>query len=172
MFGEIKEISNTKKLPARKKIALEVLHQILGHRSTISLLVGDTANVWEDIYLRIDPDPFYTLCQISLMNKKARFKIILNPKAPFKWFFMIIIPSIEPKSLTSDTTFYNYLLIFYAYSKIPKSYGMEKITTEEVMDKLYMFQSRSGKIDEFGWWDLEKISAYVGSKFTSTEFKQ
>ena len=32
---------------------------------------------------------------------------------------------------------------------------MEKIKTEEVMDKLYMFQSRFEKIDEFGWWDSE-----------------
>ena len=36
---------------------------------------------------------------------------------------------------------------------------MEKITTEEVMDKLDIFKSIFGKIDEFGWWDLERISA-------------
>ena len=48
---------------------------------------------------------------------------------------------------------------------------MEKITTEEVMDKLDIFQSRFGKFDQFGWWDLERISAYVGTQFTSTEFK-
>ena len=36
---------------------------------------------------------------------------------------------------------------------------MEKITTEEVMDKLDMFQSRFDKIDQFGWWDLEIILA-------------
>ena len=83
------------------------------------------------------------------MNKKARSKILLNPKAPFKWVFMDIIPSTAPKSLTSDTTFSNYLLIFDAYFKIPKLYGMEKITTEEVMDKLDMFQSRFWKIDQF-----------------------
>ena len=60
---------------------------------------------------------------------------------------MDIIPSTASKSLTSDTTFYNYLLIVDAYTKIPKLYGMEKITTEEVMDKMDMFQSRFGKID-------------------------
>ena len=67
--------------------------------------------------------------------------------------------------------FSNYLLIVDAYSKIPKLYGMENITTEEVMDKLDMFQSRFGKIDQFRWWDLERISAYSGTQFTSTEFK-
>ena len=40
------------------------------------------------------------------------------------------------------------------------------------MDKLDMFQSRSGKIDEFGWWDLEIISGDAGTKFTLTEFKE
>ena len=105
------------------------------------------------------------------MNKKAGSKIPLKPKAPFKWVFMDIVPSTSPKSLTSDTTFSNYLLTVDAYSKIPKLYGTEKITTEEVMDKLDMFQSRFGKIDEFGWWDLERISADAGSKFTSAELK-
>ena len=80
------------------------------------------------------------------MNKKARSKITLKPKAPFKWVFMNIIPSTSPKSLTSDTTFSNYLLIVDAYFKIPKFYGMENITTAEVMEKLDMFQSRFGKL--------------------------
>ena len=105
------------------------------------------------------------------MNKEARSKIPLKPKAPFKWVFMDIIPSTAPKSLISDTTFSNYLLIVDAYSKIPKLNGMDNITTEEVMDKLDMFQSRFGKIDQFVWWDLEIISADAGTQFTSTEFK-
>ena len=48
---------------------------------------------------------------------------------------------------------------------------MEKITTEEVMDKLDMFHPRLGKINQFGWWGLEIISADAGTQFTSTEFK-
>ena len=63
---------------------------------------------------------------------------------------MDIIPSTAPKRLTNETTFSNYLLIVDAYSKIPKLYGMENITTEEVMDKLDIFQSRFGEIDQFG----------------------
>ena len=84
---------------------------------------------------------------------------------------MDIIPSTASKFLTSDTTFTNYLLIVDAYSKTPKLYGMEKITTEEVMDKLDMFQSRFEKMEKFGLWDLERISADAGTQFTSTEFK-
>ena len=57
-LGKIKNMSKKNKFPARKKIALELPHQILGHKSTRSLLAGDTAKVWEDVELRIDPDPF------------------------------------------------------------------------------------------------------------------
>ena len=106
------------------------------------------------------------------MNKKARSEIPLKPKVPFKWVFMDIIPSTATKILTNDTTISNYLSIVDAYSKILKLYGMEKITLEEVMDKLDMFKSRFGKIDQFGWWDLERISADAGTQFTSTKFKE
>ena len=106
-----------------------MLHQRLGHRSTKSLIAGDTANVWGDVELRIDPDPFCTSCKLSSMNKKARSKLPLKPRAPFKWVFMDIIPSTAPKSLTIDTNFSNYLLIVDAYSNIPNLYGMENITT-------------------------------------------
>ena len=95
----------------------------------------------------------------------------MNPKAPFKWVFMDNIPSTAPKSLTNDTNFKNYLLIVDAYSKTPKLYGIENITTTEVMDKLDMFQFRFRKTDQFGWWDLERISADAGSQFTLTKFK-
>ena len=44
-WGEINEMSKTRKLPSRKKTGLELLHKILGHRYTISLLAGDNSNV-------------------------------------------------------------------------------------------------------------------------------
>ena len=74
-LGKIMEMSKKNKLPARKKIALKFLHQRLGHISTRSFLSGDTANVWEDVELRIDTDLFCTSCQISSMNKKAWYKL-------------------------------------------------------------------------------------------------
>ena len=48
---------------------------------------------------------------------------------------------------------------------------MENITTEEVMDKLDMFQAIFGKIDEFGWWGIYRIHTNTGTEFTSKEFQ-
>ena len=85
---------------------------------------------------------------------------------------MGIIPETAPKRFKCETTLSNCLLIFHSYSKPPKMYAMERINTEEVMDKLDMFQTKFGKIDEFGWWYLEIILAYAGTQFTSTEFQE
>ena len=65
-----------------------------------------------------------------------------------------IIQAIFCKIL-ENTTFSNDLLTVRAYSKLPKLYGMENITTKEVMEYLYMFQAISKKVDEFAWLDLE-----------------
>ena len=76
---------------------------------------------------------------------------------------MDIIISTAPKTLTSDTNISNYILIFISDFKIPKRFGMEKILTEEVLDKLDMFQSIFRNMDEFGWWYLDGISEDVGT---------
>ena len=36
------------------------------------------------------------------------------------------------------------------------------------MDKLDMIQARFGKVDDFIWWHLERISEGAGTQFTST----
>ena len=56
--------------------------------------------------------------------------------------------------------------------KYQNFYGMEKITTEEFLDRLDMFQFRFGRIDEFGWWYLKRLSADAGTQFNSTDFKE
>ena len=84
---------------------------------------------------------------------------------------MDTIPVISSKSLTKDITFANSLLIIDAYSKIPKLYEMENITTEEFMDKLDMFQTRFGKVYEFGLWDMYIIQTGNIVQFTSKEFQ-
>ena len=48
---------------------------------------------------------------------------------------------------------------------------MEEVTTEEVIDKLELFISKFGKVDQFGWCNLESIRADAGSQFLSEEFK-
>ena len=47
---------------------------------------------------------------------------------------------------------------------------MENITTEEVIDKLDMFQAGFGKDDKIGCCYIEKIQTDAGTQFTSKEF--
>ena len=57
-------------------------------------------------------------------------------------------------------------------SVIPKLSGTENISTKEVIDKLDIFQFKFVKVDEFVWWDLERIQTYNGIQFTSKEFHE
>ena len=34
-----------------------------------------------------------------------------------------------------------------------------------------MFQERFGKVDEFGWWDMQRIKTDNGMQFKSKEFQ-
>ena len=85
---------------------------------------------------------------------------------------MDIIPAKSSKSLTKCTTFANYILIVYAYSYITKLYGTESITTDKIMGKIDMFQEIFGKVDEFSWWDMERIQTYADTWFTYKEFQE
>ena len=79
-----KEKTKSQKQIPRKKFSLKFLHQRLGHRSARSLLTVDTETFWQDIELRVDPDPLCTSCQIYTINKKARSKISLKSNRKFK----------------------------------------------------------------------------------------
>ena len=68
--------------------------------------------------------------------------------------------------------FSTYVLIVDDYPKIPKLYGMENVTTEEVMVKLDMFQARFGKVDEFGWWYMERIQLELARSLPPSSFKK
>ena len=46
---------------------------------------GDIENVWQDIELRIYPEPFCTSGSIYSMNKKASPKTPFKAKKPLKW---------------------------------------------------------------------------------------
>ena len=40
------------------------------------------------------------------------------------------------------------------------------------MEKLYMFQARFGIVDEFIFWNMERIRTNVGRQFISKEFQE
>ena len=75
IWGKINQMSKSKKIAPRKKVALELLHHRLGNIFNRSLMAGYISNVWKDIERRVDPDPFCTSCQIYSMKKRLGTKI-------------------------------------------------------------------------------------------------
>ena len=83
-------MSKSNQISPINKAALELLHHILGHRSTISFMDRDTVNVWKNIELRIYQHHFCTSCQISSMKENSKSKNPLKPKEPLKWDLCIL----------------------------------------------------------------------------------
>ena len=75
---------------------------------------GDTANVWQDMEPRMDPDSFCTLCQISSI-KKGYIQEYIETKRTFQMGLWILFQKQHQKGLTSETTLSNHLLIVGAY---------------------------------------------------------
>ena len=94
------------------------------------------------------------------MNKKARSNIPLKPKAPFKWVFMDIITSTDPKILTNDTTFSNYLLIVDAYSKIPTFMAWKISLLQKLWTNWTCSSPDSGKLTNLDG-DIKKESQQI-----------
>ena len=78
------ENEKSKKLIPKKRVYLELLHHRLGHRSTMSIMAGDLANIWQDFEFRVEPDPFCTSFQISRINKKVYIKYTSESQSKFQ----------------------------------------------------------------------------------------
>ena len=50
-------------------------------------MAEDTPNSCQDIELKIDPDPFFTSCQISSINEKKWAPKLIETKATFQMGF-------------------------------------------------------------------------------------
>ena len=87
-----KEKSNSQNQTPKKKVSLGLLYHRLVHKSTRSLLSGDTESFWQYIELMLDPDPLSTSCQIPTVNKNPISKTHMKTITPFKWFYMDIMP--------------------------------------------------------------------------------
>ena len=166
-----KENPKSQKQISKNKFDLELLHQILEHSYKHTLLAGYTTMFWHDIDLRIYPVPFCTSCHISTINKKFCIKDTYEAQYTFQIGVYGHHTRNNFQTFNKKTAYANYLSILDAYSSISGLYGIENSTTEEVMDKLYMFQAIFGKVDEFGWWDMERVQTGAGIQFTTKEFQ-
>ena len=88
-------------------------------------------------------------------EKKGYVQKSIKAKGTFHVNLFMYYSSNSTKKLDKLGQLSNYILFVDSYLKVPKLYVMDSSTTEEVMDKLDIFQYRFGKIDEFVWWDLE-----------------
>ena len=70
-WGKYSTNLKTKKIPSRKEIALELLHNRLGHSHTRSFFAGDTDNVLGRYNIIVDPYHVFHIMPNFLNEQKG-----------------------------------------------------------------------------------------------------
>jgi transposase InsO family protein len=157
----------------KKHIALDLLHQRLGHRKCRALLAASEHEVWADTLIRMSPEQECVSCNISTIRASARSK---DPHTKGlhagEYVFMDIIHPVSKLGLTDDSTYPFYLILVDAYSRYVCLYGMRDKTMGSVIEILTRYQADYGHSASYGYTNTERIRADAGSQFTSAEFKQ
>jgi transposase InsO family protein len=156
----------------KKKIDLELAHARF-IRPSRALLAASSAEVWNDLSIRMSPDSDCISCRISTMKATARIKHPSTPVSkPGQVIYLDILPAASDDSLTPKSYFPALLILVDAFSRFTRVIGMSNKSTKSVTAALSVFAAEHRLISSVKLWKIEKIKGDAGSEFNSTEFEQ
>jgi len=127
----------------KKKVDLELAHARF-IRQRRALLAAFSAEVWNDLSIRMSPDSDY----------------------------VDILPAVSDDSLTPKSNFPALLILVDAFSRFSRVIGMSNKSTKSVTAALSILAAEHRLISGFKLWKIEKIKGDAVSEFNSTEFEQ
>jgi len=156
----------------KKKIDLELAHARF-IRPSRALLAASSAEVWNDLSIRMSPDSDCISCRISTMKATARIKHPSTPVSkPGQVIYLDILPAVSDDSLTPKSYFPDLLILVDAFSRFTRVIGMSNKSTKSITAALSVFAAEHRLISSVKLWKIEKIKGDAGSEFNSTEFEQ
>ena len=155
-------------LKLKRRMDVELAHNIFGHRSISSLLNASQAKVWDDIQLIVNGDSWCDSCKIAIAPKSARSKLPMRfNEAPMQVFFMDMIPNPGIIRHIPEYSHSVNLLLVDPVSKYIKRIGLHSYETSEIIEQLSLWR---GDLNKQGLPLFIKIRADAGTYFTSDEF--
>ena len=156
----------------KKRIDLELAHARFV-RPSRALLAASSAEVWNDLTIRMSPDSDCISCRISTIKATARIKHQSTPVTkPGQVIYVDILPPVSADSLTPKSNFPALLILVDAFSRFTRIIGMPSKSSQSVITALSTFAAEHRLIRGFTFWDIEKIKSDAGTEFTSQEFEQ
>jgi hypothetical protein len=147
----------------KKKIDLELAHARF-IRPSRALLAASSAEVWNDLSIRMSPDYDCINCRIFAMKATARIKHPSTPVSkPVQVIHVNILPAVSDDSLTPKSYFLALLILVDAFSRFTRVIGMSNKSTKSVTAALSFFAAEHRLISGVKLWKIEKIKGDAGS---------
>ena len=162
---------NNNKIGHYKPLALEILHQRLGHTRANTILFTSQHRCWNDVIATMNPEKFCEPCNIVTTRSKNRGNITpSNPLQPGHTVYMDLLPGVP--GLTPANKYKCMLWLVDRTSRYAYVVGLPDYTTDSVLTGINQFLAPAAHPIVIEPLDLCKIKADAGSQFTSAEFQK
>ena len=154
----------------KKRMDVELAHNIFGHRGITSLMLGSEAEVWDDISLHFSGDSWCDQCKIAIAprTKRSKNKMAFNSK-PLEQIFIDLMPCPGILRGVKECRAKNYLFIGDPVSKYLEKLNVNDKSSAETINAL---QKWRGEMVRKDFEIFLHIRSDAGSNFTSDEFKE
>ena len=109
---EAQDNVHTQPKKRKRVMSLDLMHRRLGHRAAKSLLMADEQNLYSDIKIMPDHDPFCTACKIgTIQSANKGHEVDMEDVEPGQHLFLDIQPNVVRQSLVRKNYSPNYLTV-------------------------------------------------------------
>ena len=153
----------------KKRMDVELAHEIFGHRSISSLMLGSNANVWDDLELIFSGDSWCDMCRIAIAPRKPRSKnaMVFNNR-PLEHIFIDLMPCPGVIRGVKECNSKYFLFIGDPVSKYLDKLNIDSKSAEDTIKALVKWRGEMVKKD---FEVFLHIRSDAGSNFTAEEFK-
>jgi hypothetical protein len=148
---------DVKQQSQKKRIDLELVHARFV-RPSRALLVASSAEVWNDLTIRMGPHSDCISCRISTIKATARIKHQSThvPK-PGQVIYVDILPPVSAESLTPKSHFPVLLILVDAFSRFTRIFGIPNKGSQSVTAAMSTFSAEHRLFRGFTLWVMKRL---------------
>ena len=153
----------------KKRMSVELGHEIFGHRSISSLLTASDNNVWDDITMVSSGDTWCDTCKVAVGPRTHMSKKPMRlGMEPLQHLFVDCIPSPGTIRGIPECAASDFLLVCCPECKYLEKLNMREKTAAET---IRVFEDWRGRMLKKGYKLFMYLRADAGTNFKSQEFK-
>jgi hypothetical protein len=154
-----------------KKVPLELLHSILGHRAPRALIAASEAGVWADTIVELGNDDLCISCEVGAIRNVNRGKSTLAPSTrPGQVYSSDLIHSPCVTGLTPSSHSPFYFAFTDSHSRYTVFIGSDGCSADDLIVAVQRLATYHGATLSFSVNDIDVIHADAGSVYFSTRF--